>query len=367
MAMNRGPHVRDLFIGQSSAGFEYEGKEGKKKYNLNGKGKSGGFSQLGAYKPKILSNDGIGNIAIDNSPKPEHSDRDKVGKVNKAFIIGDKDIPMTIEPSENIYSEIQETYTASSSDAGDQFRSNPIFNDSATSPTLHHGNVYREQRSQSRPSVPSERIGGMDIPAPDYEEEEMTLDFEGDDLAHAKRRSSIYKEFPGEDFSRYLSDDEEEYEFDRPIHTVRSKPPVSRKVLQKKESSKSRTEARRVEKPKRDSTKTLFKQNAKNSGKTTLRYYSVNDTKLGIGVDGTVRKQQKKSLRDGVPYESSYESFLQSRNGGPRWGSLESASSDSGHETGDDIKRGVKGRDKNGTFWKKLTIKFKQTGYNLKH
>ncbi|XP_067679099.1 uncharacterized protein [Haliotis asinina] len=365
MAMNRGPHVRELFIGQSTSGFEYEGKEGKKKYNLNGKGKGGGFSQLGAYKPKILSSDESGNVPIDKSANPEHGDRDKVGKVNKAFIIGDKDIPMTIEPSENIYSEIQEPFIASSSESGNQFSSNPVFNDSSTSATLHHGNVYREQRSQSRQSVPVERIGGVDVPAPDYEEEEMTLDFEGDDRVHDKRRDSIYKEFPGEDFSRYLSDDEEDYEFDRPVYTVRSKPPVSRRVLQKKDS-KSRTEAWRGDKPKRDSSKSLFKQNAKNTGKTTLRYYSVNDTKLGIGLDGAARKPQKKSIRDGVPYESSYESFLQARNGGPRWGSLESSSSDSGHETGDDFKRGAKGNN-TGTFWKKLTIKFKKTGYNLKH
>lgn len=223
------------------------------------------------------------------------------------------------------------------------------------------------------------------IPPPDYDEDELTMDFNDD--VESVDNSKIYKEFDGEDFAKYLSDDED-YEFDhytwrkniryRPKHRSKGPaPPRPKSEISFSQNKKSKGGALKpLGKPKHE-------QNIKSISRSTIRDFSFADSKLNA--DRTVRstsaigrlaKRGKDRPRIETS-EGSYEEFLrmrQTENGS-------NSSADSGQFSGDEMNgpnqvflrsqpkefRGKLREEKPHTVWQKLTWKFRRHvgGYEM--
>ncbi|KAL4237136.1 hypothetical protein ACF0H5_005516 [Mactra antiquata] len=223
------------------------------------------------------------------------------------------------------------------------------------------------------------------IPPPDYDDEELTMQFDEEEYVEpaidyntAKRNSSMpmYKEYEGEDFGKYMQ--EEDYEFDEPR---RPRPPMKgRPMVRKAKAPKPPKSVNNDKKDKKNKSKK--KENKRN----TIREFTYSDTKMAWG-DRTVKstsakgryiKHNKERQRVGSSelfandrQTGTYEDFLRMQNGGDP---LESPnSSDSGVDTGEDKlnmdmylhsqpkqMRYVKNEHKP-SVWQRLTWKFRKS------
>ncbi|KAH3782642.1 uncharacterized protein LOC127841076 [Dreissena polymorpha] len=187
------------------------------------------------------------------------------------------------------------------------------------------------------------------IPPPDYQDEEVTMDFHeepeallkkphplnGNHFSRDSKEHSAYRELEGDDFGRYLEDD---YELNRPGN--RSSAVANRNYGKGKSAPKH--------KPNNKDQKHKRKHSKNDAKRNTIRDFAFSDSKIGWG-DRTVKstsakgryiKREKDRRRIDtsearVPNggTGSYEEFLKVRNGLP----LDSPnSSDSGVELADD-------------------------------
>lgn len=198
------------------------------------------------------------------------------------------------------------------------------------------------------------------IPPPDYEDEEMTMDFDEDyepvadyDKNTAGYRSSaayresagyrgsaVHRELEGDDFGKYMQ--EEDYEFDAPKRPMRRPHPGAFYQRAKPAQKTSKVIDKKAVKAK--------KKHAPdpNMKRNTIRDFTFSDSKIGWG-DRTVKstsakgryiKHNKERQRIDHPETfakkespGSYEEFLRVKNGIP----LESPnSSDSGVDTNEE-------------------------------
>ena len=219
------------------------------------------------------------------------------------------------------------------------------------------------------------------IPPPDYDDEEVTMTFEDeerDEFEVNHQHGRVFKEFEGEDFARYLRD-EEDYEFDRPqpVRHMKGRAPPRPHAHDNRFHKKP-------EKPKKKS-----KRKEPDMKRNTIRDFTFSDSKIGWG-DRTVKstsakgryiKREKDRKRIDTNFDKheksdrgSYEEFLRIRNGmGPPAESPNS--SDSGveveiknrenfyyHSQPKQMKNGK--YDKKPSVWQKLTWRFKK-GLNI--
>jgi len=266
---------------------------------------------------------------------------------------------------------------------------NPAFNSRGRSESSSSYRTHNHDVSNERPTRPqSEHISYPYIPPPDYEDEEVTIDFEdeAEDFLDVNRNNKlknggVFRELEGEDFGKYLEDD---YEFD----TTRLGPP-------RPPMGKSRSLPRPGKPPKfskqpdnKKATKTKKKQDKReaNMKRNTIRDFTFSDSKIGWG-DRTVKstsakgrylKREKDRKRIDTTEQvqqsagpGSYEDFLRAKSGMP----LESPnSSDSGVEMADDSrimedmylnnqpKQMRNGKyDNKPSVWQRLTWRFKKS------
>ena len=228
------------------------------------------------------------------------------------------------------------------------------------------------------------------IPEPDYDEDEVTMSFDEYAEIPSRRptgndRPEMRPKFPGEDYSQYLSEDEDYFSdntftWRKDIHYRRKgssqqgkQRPMShpQKPAHRDRPRKSHGNLKPVGKPKRDSKVEHIKRN-------TIRDFSFSDSKIGFGdrtVNSTSAKGRYEKRNKGRPRiegsEGSYEEFLrmrQNENGS-------SSSADSGHDAGDDLymqnsvfanSQPKQVREKKGSMWQRLTWRFKRhSAYNL--
>ena len=225
--------------------------------------------------------------------------------------------------------------------------------------------------------IPNGDVGNYPyIPPPDYDDEEVTMTFddeERDQFEQGYQHSRVYKEFEGEDFARYLQDDEG-FEFDSrppPIRHMKGKPAP-------RPPSYDNRYYKKGDKPKKKS-----KRNETDMKRNTIRDFSFSDSKIGWG-DRTVkstsakgryikREKERSRIDTSIPQKTdagSYEEFLRVRNG---LGPLESPnSSDSGvevemknhenmfyHSQPKQMRNGK--YDKKPSVWQKLTWRFRKS------
>ncbi|XP_053394235.1 uncharacterized protein LOC123525824 [Mercenaria mercenaria] len=228
------------------------------------------------------------------------------------------------------------------------------------------------------------------IPPPDYEDEEMTMDFEEDyePVADYNRNgSSVYRELEGDDFGKYMQEDD--YEFDAPNRPLRGPPPGghgghfmqnrARPVPRTAKSNRTMDKKVAKSKKKHAPSEPTMKRN-------TIRDFTFSDSKIGWG-DRTVKSTSAKGRyikhnKDRMRIDNaetfgeqkdgpgSYEEFLRVKNGLP----LESPnSSDSGVDTGEERHhrdmylhsqpkqmRNGKYEHRPSSVWQRLTWKFRK-------
>ena len=226
------------------------------------------------------------------------------------------------------------------------------------------------------------------IPPPDYEDEEMTMDFEDDyePIADYERSNGrVYRELEGDDFGKYMQEDD--YEFDAPNRPLRRPPPgghgghflqnrprhIQKPTKSNKNIDKKITKSKKKHAPSEQSMK-----------RNTIRDFTFSDSKIGWG-DRTVKstsakgryiKHNKDRMRidkaetfGQKDNKGTYEEFLRVKNGIP----LESPnSSDSGVDTGEErhhmnmYQRSQPKQMRNGkyehkqTMWQRLTWRFRK-------
>lgn len=226
------------------------------------------------------------------------------------------------------------------------------------------------------------------IPPPDYDDEELTMMFEDEeyiepaiDYNTTKRNSTshLYKEYEGEDFGRYMQEDD--YEFDAPRRMPRP-PPNGRHYVRK---GKAPSKPQKLSNTDKKSAKSKKKQAEKDMKRNTIRDFTFSDSKIGWG-DRTVKSTSAKGRyikhnkdrkrvdnpemfgQDSGP--GSYEEFLRIKNGIP----LESPnSSDSGVDTSEDKQNmdmyihsqpkqmRYGNADHKPSVWQRLTWKFRKS------
>lgn len=379
---------------------------------------------LGGYKPKILGEDpGFGNVPINrdrpdegsSSGAPSGANRSSVldarssnGAPARALIIGDHNTPMVLHPYEddvrNMEAEVHGLVLRSDVVAvheGGTETENPLFGMRQCSTEEHadgamfqvfgmrrnSADEYAEQpvhsngtddttenplfgmRQNSTEDTPEdEEPNGVFIPDPDYDEEEKTIvlaEEPEEDAAvsprHSPRRGQkVYKEYAGEDFSQYLSDDEADSGID---HLRRQRRPMH--IMERK----SKTEAKRPHYKKRESLppKLADNRNSKGfGGSASLRDFTYADSKFATLRGGSDKKRNSLGSipQDGeaelfVNTGSSYETFLRTKNGEV----MDNFSTDSGFETdrgghpGELPARYSHSRD---SVWKRMTWKLKK-------
>ncbi|XP_060597354.1 uncharacterized protein LOC132751222 [Ruditapes philippinarum] len=191
------------------------------------------------------------------------------------------------------------------------------------------------------------------IPPPDYEDEEMTMEFEDDYepmVDYERNNAKVYRELEGDDFGKYIQEDD--YEFDAPNRPLRHPPPPGSQG-----GHFMQNRPRHVQKPLK-SNKNIDKKMTKskkkhapsepNMKRNTIRDFTFSDSKIGWGdrttkstsAKGRYIKHNKDRMRiDNAETfgqkdtKGSYEEFLRVKNGIP----LESPnSSDSGVDTGEE-------------------------------
>nr|KAG5711793.1 hypothetical protein BaRGS_023557 [Batillaria attramentaria] len=235
----------------SLGAFEYEQKESKGNYDIKKKRRAPPPpTGLGQYKPKILSDDSLGNVPANRnseestSTAPTRPPRRSSGSQHqngnagnsgqvRALVMGDKDTPMVLHPSGDDAMEVDADDDESlllRSDVvavheGGTETDNPLFN-------MRQDSIEEAEQTQEPE--------GVFIPAPDYDEEEKTIELtdepEEDFDPSPRRGKKVYKEYAGEDFSQYLSDDETD-----PRVELRRPPRRPMHIMERK----SKTEAKR--------------------------------------------------------------------------------------------------------------------------
>lgn len=346
---------------------------------------------------------------------------------NKVMIIGDKDVPLVLDtyfgPDDNTDDiETQKNPDTQRNDepktnlSSDNVLSNhdtvvnvgevvvnPLFEGKKESnETTKH--TYKKRRAPRIPSYVSRHRSNSQnshasdeefpyIPDPDYDEDEVTMNFDdfgstSTKIKSEKRDSKVIKEYEGEDFAKYLEEDDGFHEEN--MITWRKNIKHTRKPTSQSKQpqiSKSKfTNHTKINPPKlKPGKKPKHKetQHGSMNNRHTLRGLSYADCKMGLD-DRTIRSvkstsaggryikrgKERTMIVDGGFGGGGYEEFLKMRS--KEDGSLESNSSgDSGLEQGDDIygheqsffpMQPKKVREKKGNLWEKLTWRFKRHG-----
>lgn len=401
--------------------------------------------KIGNYQPKILlepkSSSDTTPLFSNHLERTEFpaSHTENIEIAPKPMIIGDKDVPLRIEHLEDNHDEApvpapkrKRRAPSVPGDAGssEPATNNPIFgrsmsqrsdeeqfigfeeqggdidfgigidNPAFSSRQNSEMSRDRHESSSSWREVTHEPINNEHqngnvgitypyIPPPDYEDEEMTLDFEDeyDQVGECKRNSNVYKEYEGEDFGKYIEDD---YEFDAPQKMIR--PPRHGRKIASRPAPPRNTQPVKTKHPDKKVVKSKKRQAPDpNAKRNTIRDFSFSDSKIGWG-DRTVKsttakgryiKHSKDRRRVDDPETfgkvagpGSYEEFLRVRNGIP----TESPnSSDSGVDTSEDRqnlhtfqhsqpKQMRHGHyDKKPTMWQRLTWRFRKNVHVTRH
>ncbi|XP_060080984.1 uncharacterized protein LOC132560325 [Ylistrum balloti] len=295
-----------------------------------------------------------------------------------------------------------------------QLHDNQGFVDSAPSDdTPHFDNDVREfedvppadypleEEEEDRPKPPPRKKKGKKeengenspfIPAPDYDEG-STRKFNGGPT-NTPRHEPIFEEFGGEDYSKYLSD-EEDYEFDtsltwrkemkhkryktknnNPGTAQRSKAKHLPQMRKPQDGPKPQQEIRPIGTKSRRQHETAHESMRRN----TIRDFTFDHSKMGNGTvrstvstsaKGRYMKRNKERGRIVESEEGTYEDFLRNRHN--ENGS--NSSNDSGIVPGEEIKYNnpvfmysqPKLKDGKSSLWKKLTWKFRRntSGYQM--
>lgn len=360
----------------------------------------------------------------------EHEER-------KVMIIGDKDTPLVLEGSyfegdENDDNKTVRKQTGNNANIASKYELeekdyfpeinavvnvgevvvNPLFEkqEDSEEKTDHDTprHPYKKRRAPVPPSsyVSRHRLHSQTshesdeeypyIPEPDYEEEEATMNFDvvskKEQYQAQRRDQKIIKEYEGEDFSKYLDDDEG---FQDHTFTWRKNIRHQRKPTTQKQQAVPKSkymDGPAISAPKLKPMKKLKHPETQHGSmkRQTLRDISYADCKMGVD-DRTVRSvkstsaggryvkrgKERTMIVDGDTGGGGYEEFLKMRHKGE--GSLESNSSgDSGHETGDDLfqqeqyfyqmqPKQLREKQGKGSLWEKLTWRFKRHvgGYRM--
>lgn len=335
----------------------------------------------------------------------------------REMIIGDKNVPLTIEHTTDNDNPVppprRKRRAPSVPEDGELLRNNPMFTRSMSQRSdeerlntdfeVQGGDIdfgsgidnpvfsSRERRISDRSDhsfEPRESVNTeikrnvIPEPAPDYDDEEVTINFDEqtDELVLQYRSSKsskpkpVYRDIDGEDFGKYLEEDE--YEFD------------NQRFLSGPLHAQPRKEGRYQKGPKPNAQQSKKQKQINNINKrNTIRDFSFSDSKIGWG-DRTVKstsakgrniKREKERNRvdmqshfNSRPGPGSYSEFLSIKNGIP----LESPnSSDSGVEMDDNgrpkseifyhhqpkhIRGGGKYEHKP-SMWQRLTWRFKRS------
>ena len=399
--------------------------------------------KIGNYQPKIYLEPKPGSpTEIESKPNVtvadvhhEHSDfekKDNPPEISKeTFIIGDKDIPIIIEEktdARNTSNNEEETpvpmprrkrRAPSAPDLDkDTATTNPLFGRSLSqsSDTTRLGKNFeiqggdidfaygidnpgyeRREYTSTKPDhspvtssyqngYQNEEDGMPYIPPPDYDDEEITMDFDDEpefDTSRFRnnRPYSVVKDYEGEDFSKYLNDDLD-YEIEQSRRKKSNRPPdrLDQKFLPRpppregKKGNKQKKKSRKEPEMKRN----------------TIRDFTFSDSKIGWG-DRTVKSTSAKGRyikrekdrrriditentedRSTAPSSGSYEEFLRMKN---KMDKDSPNSSDSGVEVGHEsqfmdmylhskpkqYKMVSKYEERKPSVWKRLTLRFKKS------
>lgn len=191
---------------------------------------------------------------------------------------------------------------------------------------------YLSQRNLLNSNLMDNEYEEIYIPEPDYDEDEVTLSFKNEDFGNTDSQENspgqLFKNYEGEDFGKYLSDEED---------IVDTNGYTWRKNIQyqtiKPTSQKANTEIKR-NRPKTPKTaQAMFKSAPKIKGniiRHNLRDFSYADTKISVKpangkTESRYQKKQEKFTDDDdfMRTKNSYEKFLSTRlvnnNQGKQW------------------------------------------------
>ena len=407
--------------GASGVGsFNQQQQESRSSYDMGGSKKKKRAppppAGLGQYKPKILSDHSAVNVPVnrpatngaadapvrpprrgdvtqDNTGVDSSSNNgdSNGGGSNKAFIIGDKDTPMVIHPAGSRDSNRLDLHVGKLSLTPDELpgqegslgTSNPLFH--LHHSAQHNGGTSPPSSGRDKPSTgddpeaENDEPNGVYIPEPDYDEEEKTMVFPDDDEDDyppgLQPEKKVYKEYYGEDFSQYLSDEESGVDV-----SPRYRPKRGSRTGSGSHSGgadrKSRTEGKRSLYRKRGDSlpSSKSKKDKAVSGSNSLRTFSFADSKFGTLRGSSGKRHSVPSLSEDTGEEaerfvtngSSYERFLRSRNGEELGDVFYDDSqgvgegSGAGFVPGEVPSRYLRPSDKKDNLWKKLTWKFKR-------
>ena len=162
------------------------------------------------------------------------------------------------------------------------------------------------------------------IPEPDYDEDEITIDFKSEDCdkisSSINSGTLLYKDYEGEDFGQYISDEEEHIE--NIGYTWRKN--IRHNYPRQDHSRKARTEVKRQRPTSQRTAQKLFKSAPKMKVSTVrqnLRDFSFADAKISLGnaashaYNNRYKKNTEVTAEDEQFLRSrhSYEQFLRSR------------------------------------------------------
>ncbi|KAK7100832.1 uncharacterized protein [Littorina saxatilis] len=236
--------------------------------------------------------------------------------------------------------------------------------------TSHLNGIF--QFGADRDPTENEEPEGIFIPPPDYDEEEKTMVFDEEDLeagtsSSPRRGQKVFKEYYGEDYAQYLSDEETG---PHKAATVRPRRLHHNNVVDRK----TKTEAKRPHYKKRESIAGKGKKDKSFTGSNSLRNFSFADSKFGTITGSKKRQHSIPSVSEEtdeaelfVSTGESYEQFLRMKNGedltnestGPTYG-FQGGGFLAGHPLGmpSDVTRTPKEIERD-NVWKKLTQRFR--------
>ncbi|XP_050401644.1 uncharacterized protein LOC126818335 [Patella vulgata] len=360
MAFQRGPHVRDIFVGKDkieSGHLHYDTKESQSNFMVKTKNKNkqqnanNKPTKLGQYKPRILSDSDEINV-----PVPKHSPvrtGNQILDKPRPYIVGDKNTPIVLHPigaDDDI------------SDNGD------VNSNQETNPLQTSNPMFDKVTELGKIQTETEIIDGIVIPPPDYEEEVATMNFYEEIREKVDFTKPVHRNYGGEDFSKFLDDDDDEI-LEHGGLTWHSQRPPARNPLPSFDK-KAKTEVKRKYQ-KRESKKTNKHFNTQK--RNSLRNFSFADSKFADkGADrpssGKKDKNNKEEMEFSVYGDAdnfmnsnnkSYETFLHARHG-----DLPDLYHD--NRQTDEDKEMHSPKQKDGNFWKKLTLRFKrQSSYDM--
>lgn len=152
------------------------------------------------------------------------------------------------------------------------------------------------------------------IPEPDYDEDEITIDFKNEDCdqvtSSINSGTLLYKDYEGEDFGQYISDEEEHIE--NLGYTWRKN--IRHNYPRQDHSRKAKTEVKRQRLSSQRSAQKLFKSAPKMKGSTmrqNLREFSFADAKISLA--NTVSQVYNNRYKKNTEVTAEDEQFLRSR------------------------------------------------------